>query len=104
MKIVAEWRQGAEVELRTEGLTENEIKVMIAIRNNDYSDILESERDWSFAVCDTSGLGEKTYRGVASSLVKKGIIEIFDSEDKGRFGDMILELTDLGKTYYSDSY
>ena len=87
--------------LNPEGLTENEIKVMIAIRNNCYEDGIQYGT-WSFAVCDESGIPEKQYRGVASSLIKKGLIEINDYEEKGRFSDMTLSLTDLGKERYSD--
>lgn len=85
------------ITLNDENLTENEIKVMIGIRNNDYSDIVESGSDWSFAVCDESGLNEKVYRGVASSLIKKGFINIDDYGD-----DPLLSLTDEGRKLYSD--
>lgn len=57
---------------------------------------------WSFSVCDASGLDEKVYRGVASSLIKKNIIEIYDYEGKGKYEDMLLELTDKGKQMYND--
>jgi hypothetical protein len=84
-----------------EGLTELEIKVMEAARRTDYGDCLE-ESQWSFAVCDASGLSEKIYRGVVSSLIKKEFVIVHDQEGKGRSNDMVFAYTDTGKERFGE--
>jgi hypothetical protein len=82
-------------------LTENEIKVLNAGRTNCFSDCLESAT-WSFAVCDESGLDEKIYRGVVSSLIKKGYVWIQDDSNKGKFADMVFGYTEKGKSLFEE--
>lgn len=89
------------MKINTDGLTKNEIEVMEAARNSNFGDIIESGQ-WSFSVCEQTTLGEKVYRGVVSSLIKKGLVEIHDYEENGRYDDMIFELTEAGKQRYSD--
>lgn len=73
INFVADWT-GKEEFLVADNLTDNEIKVLIASRNNEYGDCIESGT-WSFTVCDNSGLNAKVYRGVVSSLIKKDMQE-----------------------------
>jgi len=82
--------------MKRDGLTELEIRVLEASRKSDFGDCF-IEPSWSFSVCDASGLNEKVYRGVVSSLVKKGLVVIQDDEGKGRFRDMVFILTENGK-------
>ena len=88
--------------MKTQNLTELEVKVLEASRKTDFGDCLEYGQ-WSFAVCDKSGLDEKVYRGVVSSLVKKGLIQIFDQEGRGKFKDQVFEFTDKGRSLFSDN-
>ena len=92
-------KDGVVLTLNTEGLTDNEVAVMIASRTNNFSDIYESGQDWSFGVCDQSGLSEKVYRGVVASLVKKGFVAIYDGDTK-QFRDKTFTLTDAGKALF----
>lgn len=93
--------------MKTEGLTELEIRVLEASRKTDYGDCLEYGQ-WSFAVCDKALLSEKVYRGVVSSLIKKGLITIWDNGrisdgiKAGNFLDMIFEFTDKGRELFSE--
>lgn len=95
VEFKAAWTGDIEV-LNADNLTENEVKVMIAARNNEYGDCISAGSTWSFTVCDNSGLTEKVYRGVVSSLIKKGYIRI-----GGPRGDAVFHLTDEGKKLYS---
>ena len=79
-------------------LTELEKKVMEAARETDFGDCLVDPQ-WSFAVCDASGLPEKTYRGVVASLVKKELVRISDQEGRGRSRDMVFAYTEAGREY-----
>jgi|WetSurMetagenome_2_1015567.scaffolds.fasta_scaffold01476_4 hypothetical protein len=85
--------------MKTENLTKFEILVLEASRKTDFGDCLEYGQ-WSFAVCNKSGLDEKIYRGVVSSLVKKGLISIWDEGGKGRFKDQVFEFTDKGRELF----
>ena len=87
--------------MKTDGLTELEVLVLKAARRTDYGDCLEYPQ-WSFAVCDASGLNEKVYRGVVSSLVKKGIVMISDDEGKGLYMDMTFEFTEKGTLLFNE--
>lgn len=90
--------------MKTAGLTDLEVKVLEASRVTNFGDCLE-DGQWSFAVCDKSGLGEKVYRGVVSSLIKKGLIYIWDDGDtpRGKFEDMVFEFTDKGRKLFEDN-
>jgi hypothetical protein len=85
--------------MKKDGLTELEVKVLEASRNTDFGDCLEYGQ-WSFAVCEKSGLDEKIYRGVVSSLVKKGLVNIWDQEGRGKSGDMVFDFTDEGRKLF----
>lgn len=93
IKFVADWT-GKEEFLVADNLTDNEIKVMIASRNNEYGDCIESGT-WSFTVCDNSGLNAKVYRGIVSSLIKKGYARV-----SGERNDEVFALTDEGKNLF----
>ena len=93
IKFVANWT-GKEEFLIADNLTDNEIKVMIASRNNEYNDVMDGGT-WSFTICDNSGLSPKVYRGVVSSLIKKGYAFV-----SGKRGDEMFALTDEGKNLF----
>lgn len=93
IKFVARWTRKEEF-LIADNLTDNEIKVMIASRNNEYNDVMDGAT-WSFTVCDNSGLSPKVYRGVVSSLIKKGYASV-----AGERGDETFALTDEGKNLF----
>lgn len=87
-----------DVTLNTEGLTDNEVKVMIAVRNNEFTDAMTSMcGPWTFSVQSNSGINPKSFKGVLSSLVKKGQVEVFDND-----GDTCTFLTEAGAKRYSD--
>ena len=87
---------GQQVTLNCDNLTDNEIAVLIASRNNEYGDCIEYGT-WSFTVCDNANLTEKVYRGVVSSLIKKGYATVAGSR-----GDEVFALTTKGKQLFSD--
>lgn len=94
VKFRADWT-GKEEILNADSLTDNEVKVMVASRNNEYGDCCIEGSTWSFTVCDNSGLNSKTYRGVVSSLIKKGYARV-----AGKAGDEIFALTEEGKALF----
>lgn len=71
---------------------------MIASRINEFNDCLTDGATWSFTVCDNANLDMKVYRGVVSSLIKKGFAEIC-----GEGGNEVFGLTDKGKALFSDN-
>jgi hypothetical protein len=75
-------------------LTENEAKVMLALKNNDYGD--NGHGVWSWAVnhsLNPSGMEGHALAGVVGSLVKKGLY----FSDEYEKGEQVLWLTDLGR-------
>jgi len=86
-------------------LTELEHKVMKAGRKTHYGDCLVYPQ-WSFAVCEVAEMDEKIYRGVVASLVKKGLVEVFDNEGrpkgKGKYADQVFAYTDEGVKYFEE--
>lgn len=97
VKFNADWTNKEEI-LNADNLTDNEIKVMIASRNNEYGDCCIEGSTWSFTVCDNSGLNSKIYRGVVSSLIKKGYASVC-----GKQNDEIFALTDSGKALFTEA-
>lgn len=91
--------------MKTTGLTELEVRVMEAARHTDFGDCLEGGQ-WSFSVADAARMDPKVYRGVVSSLVKKGLVQIWDSEpDKVVMLDpyketMVFDYTRAGKALF----
>lgn len=60
-------------------LTPMEIKILNAMRNNEYNDALEENGacgTWSFTAIYNSGIEAKKARGVISSLIKKGLVGV----------------------------
>ena len=93
----ASWT-GEMVTLDTSNLTKMETAVMIAARNNEYCDCMESGT-WSFSVSDNAeGVGLKQFSGVCSSLIKKGYAAVTDPGTD----DAIFGLTPKGKRLFSD--
>lgn len=86
-----------EVEEVIKSLTSKEIKILNAMRNNEYSDALESST-WSFTAIENSGIEAKKARGVISSLVKKGLIVATGSKE-----EEALSFTDLGKELFTEA-
>jgi len=80
-------------------LTEKEKIVMNACMNTDFGSALV-EPIWSLAVACSAKMDPKIYRGVVSSLVKKGLVVIYDYEGKGKSSDMVFALTEAGKAYF----
>lgn len=89
--------------VRTKGLTELEIKILNAGRKTNFGDCME-DAQWSFAVCDEAGMDEKVYRGVVSSLVKKGLVGIYENitgeNKKAQFRDMVFGYTEEAKKLF----
>jgi hypothetical protein len=54
-------------------LTAMEIKLVNAMRDNEYNDAIEGAT-WTFTAIDNSGIPAKQARGVISSLVQKGLV------------------------------
>lgn len=74
-------------------LTEMEIEILKGIIYSDYNDERSVDSyPWTFSVISKSGIEEKKARGVLSSLIKKGLIEVYDWDS-----DSVTELTDEGK-------
>lgn len=95
IKFTTAW-QGTECVLTADNLTENEIACLIAARNNEYEDCMECGT-WSFTICENAHLTEKVYRGVVSSLIKKGYAIV-----NGPRNDEVFALTTKGKQLFSD--
>ena len=70
-------------------LTQNEMAILKASRNNEFGDAFDGETPWVFAVIAVSGLSPEIARGTISSLVQKGIVIVEDYEGKGNPDDMI---------------
>ena len=93
--------------MKTDGLTQLEIAVLLAARKTDYGDCLETGQ-WSFSVCDAAGLDPKVYRGVVSSLIKKGLVSIWDEEPiKSQVMNftresMVFDYTDAGRELFNE--
>lgn len=97
VEFKASWT-GEIVTLDASSLTKMETAVMIAARNNEYNDAMESGT-WSFTVNDNAeGVGQKQFSGVCSSLIKKGYAGVADPGTD----DAIFYLTTAGKKLFSD--
>lgn len=86
-------------------LTEMEIKILEAARcDSCFGDYLECHGNWSFSICDSVGIPEKQYRGVISSLIKKGYIQIWDYENEspGKFRNSVFDYTKKGAMLFND--
>ena len=77
-------------------ITENELKVLLTIINNDYQTFDKSDREliksptWTF-VCEDSGIRGKSLSGVISSLTQKGLVG-----SKGAGNDSTIWITEYG--------
>ena len=95
--------------MNTTGLTDLEVIVLKAARHTDYGDCLENGQ-WSFSVCDAAKLDPKVYRGVASSLIKKGLVYVWNDVDPGYknnlnnvlWDEAVFEYTDKGKELFNE--
>jgi len=77
-------------------LTDKELTIMKAGRTNCFGDCYNNP-EWLFAVIDESKLDPKVARGVISSLIKKGLVEVWDND-----GENVLEFTDIAKKMCDD--
>ena len=93
IQFTASWT-GEEEYLIADNLTDMEARVMIASRNNEYGDCMEGGT-WSFAVGENAHLNSKVYRGVVSSLIKKGYASVAGDRD-----DEVFALTTSGKALF----
>lgn len=87
----------SEITLDRRGLTDNETEIMVAIRNNEYSDDLTDCAPWTFCFEWNTSISKRSIRGVLSSLVKKELIEVEPYD-----GDTMTYLTEKGANRYSD--
>jgi hypothetical protein len=84
-------------------LTNLEKQVIEGAQKSDYGDVMNGrDGTWSFDVQEYSKLNEKIYRGVVSSLVKKGLVTISDSEGHGKYRDMVFDFTDKCRNLVKD--
>ena len=80
-------------------LTKMEIKILNAMRNNEFEDCIDAEATWTFAVIDESKINPKQARGVISSLIKKKLIWCISN---GQSDDCI-GFTDTGRQLFDDA-
>lgn len=79
-------------------LTDKEEDILKAMRDNEFQDALTDVGGvWVFSVIDNAGLDAKVARGVISSLVKKGLVEVWDND-----GEPCISYTDAGKEIAKD--
>jgi hypothetical protein len=94
----ASWSK-AQITVETEGLTDKEVDVLIAARNNEFNDCLTDDYTWCFAIINNSGMISSVARGVISSLIKKGYCGV--SNEK-KVDDRTFWLTEEGRKLFSD--
>lgn len=70
-------------------LTDMERAILVAARNSDFGDAV-LEAVWTDTTVEDSRLSEKQARGVLSSLIQKGLIEVSGGKDS------TIAITDLG--------
>ena len=82
-------------------VTELEKEVLLAGKDSDFTEEFEIYGTWMWEIQDLSGIDSKQFSGITSSLIKKGLITIFDNEGFGRSDDMVLALTKKGAEVYN---
>ena len=87
-----------DLTLNREGLTDNEAEIMVALRTNEYCDDLTDGAPWTFSLEWNTSIPKRAFRGVLSSLIKKGLVRTMDCGD----GDTVTWLTEKGAERYSD--
>ena len=58
--------------------TKNEVIILQASRDNEFDDATTGGAPWTSVVIDESGLDPRVARGVIASLVKKGVVTLYD--------------------------
>lgn len=81
-------------------LTALEIKLLNAMRDNEYNDAIE-DATWTFTAIDNSGIEAAKARGVISSLIKKDLVEC--SSERASDSEATIGLTDLGKKLFESA-
>ena len=81
-------------------LTIMEKQFLNAMRSNSYSDLLETNCEWLFAVQDELPYTEKQSVGVISSLVQKNLI--MTNYDKSE-GEHLVSFTEEGKKLFDNA-
>ena len=61
-------------------LTRMEKMVLNAMRENDYADTLQEHCNWAFVATDYCDLSNKQARGALSSLIQKGLVEVYHDD------------------------
>ena len=83
-------------------ITEMEKAILTGIRNDDYTDNEDSTYStWVFSAIIESKIEPKRARGVISSLVKKGLVEIAGMSTN--FDDTTIEITNAGKLFCTEN-
>lgn len=86
-------------------LTVMEVKIINAMRNNEYNDAIKDNGAcgaWSFAAIDNSGIPANQARGVISSLVKKGLVDITPA-DKSSHSPEVISFTQAGVRLFDNA-
>ncbi len=89
---------GKHVTLDDSNLTEKEAAIMIQTRDNNFSDFMTSDGDWTFALNEDEAVPNASFGGVLTSLIKKGYIVIWNEKTP----DSTTALTEAGKKLFSD--
>jgi len=76
--------------------TLKEQQILWATFNNEYAAGDYTAGTWTFAVIDNSEIPRAQARGVISSLIKKGLLIVEDTEGKNRNDDMACYRTEAG--------
>ncbi len=69
-------------------LTDLEKQLLQGCLNSDFCSF--EDGPWFFDAVDQARLGSKVARGVVSSLIKKGLVEIHDNIGWGKYDDMVI--------------
>lgn len=112
MKTVVEENVAYELTIGTPSVeTNQDVKTLTDLEKNLLTEMQndcfwENDVDsvlWICTFLDERNLDPKTYRGVISSLVKKGIVETWNTED-GEAEYQVIALTDFGKDLYTSDF
>lgn len=112
MKTVVEENVAYELTIGTPSVeTNQDVKTLTDLEKNLLTEMQndcfwENDVDsvlWICTFLDERNLDPKIYRGVISSLVKKGIVETWNTED-GEAEYQVIALTDFGKDLYTSDF
>lgn len=97
-------KSGKVIILDRRTLTDNEAIVMQMLVTNDLTRHRDIGYDFSYSaeIVTKSKLEARTYRGVVESLIRKGYVEVDNSDHTNSFDTQIIRLTTNGVALYSD--